>query len=85
MPKSHKSMVNKNISFKKIESSPKNIVLFDACATTSNSKQSFNVRTTNNINKTVVNRLTPNTMKDHMPLCTENPVNCKSTISQSLL
>ncbi|CAD1480191.1 unnamed protein product, partial [Heterotrigona itama] len=84
MPKSHKSMVNKNISFKKIESSPKNIVIFDACTTTSNSKQSFNVKTTNNINKTVVNRSTPNTMKDYTPLCTENPVNCKSTISQSL-
>ena len=84
MPKSHKSMVNKNISFKKIESSPKNIVLFDACTTTSNNKQNFNVKTTNNTNKTV-NRSTPNTMKDYMPFCTENSANCKSTISQSLL
>ncbi|XP_068966590.1 uncharacterized protein [Bombus flavifrons] len=86
MPKSYKSTVNKNMSFKKIESSPKNTVLFDSCTATSNNKHNLNVnvKTANNINKTASNWLTPNTMKDYMSPYAENSINYKSTISQSL-
>ena len=87
MPKSYKSTVNKNMSFKKIESSPKNTVLFDSCTATSNNKHNLNVnvKTANNINKTASNWLAPNTMKDYMSPYVENSINYKSTISQSLL
>ncbi|OAD62243.1 hypothetical protein WN48_06981 [Eufriesea mexicana] len=85
MPKSHKSTLNKNMSFKKIEPLVKNTVLSNSYTTTSNNKHNFSIQTTSNLNGNIINQSALNTMKDLYMPCTENSLNCKSTIFQSSL
>ncbi|XP_034176199.2 uncharacterized protein LOC117602379 isoform X2 [Osmia lignaria lignaria] len=84
-PKSYKSTLNKNMSFKKIESSTKDTVFTDLCTKTLNEKHNFNSEVTDDLNKTVTNQLfsPPNTMKHHMARYTEKPLNSKSAIFQT--
>lgn len=82
MPKSHKSTLNKNMSFKKIEPVVKNTVLSNSYTATSNNKHNFSIQTTNNLNENIINQSALNTMKEYMPYA-ENSPNCKSTIFQS--
>lgn len=86
-PKSYKSTLNKNMSFKKIESSMKDTVFSDLYTKTLNEKHNFNSEVTDDLNKTVTNQLLspPNTMKHHMALYTEKPANSKSAIFQTPL
>lgn len=72
--------MNKNISFKKIESSTKNTELFDSFTTTSNNKHNFNVKTTGNLNENVVNQSVENKSQ-----YVGNSINSKSIIFQNLL
>ncbi|CAK9814469.1 Transmembrane protein 201 homolog [Anthophora plagiata] len=83
MPKSHKSALNKNMSFKKMESFAKSTILSDSSTASLNSNNSFNVKTVDNLNDTITNQLSSNTMKEYLPLCVENSVNSSSTIFQN--
>ncbi|PBC28922.1 uncharacterized protein LOC107997745 isoform X1 [Apis cerana] len=79
IPKSHKITLNKNISFKKIESSTKNTELFDSFITTSNNKHNFKIKTIGNLNENVVNQSVENKSQ-----CVGNSINSKSIIFQNL-
>ncbi|CAL7940629.1 unnamed protein product [Xylocopa violacea] len=82
MPKSHKSKLSKNMSFKKIESPAKNIVLPDLCTSASNRKHNFNPKTTGNINEAITSQLSSN-LKECIPVHTENSLNYKPSIFQT--
>ncbi|XP_076634016.1 uncharacterized protein LOC143348079 [Colletes latitarsis] len=83
-PKSRKSTLNKNLSFKKIDSFAKDTtVLFDSYMTTSSDIYDFDTKTTNSLSETVTNQSSPNTVNNHKLLCMENTVTPKSIVLQS--
>ncbi|XP_076749784.1 uncharacterized protein LOC143422764 [Xylocopa sonorina] len=82
MPKSHKSKLSKNMSFKKIESPVRNTVLPDLCTSASNKKHNFNLKTTGNTNEAITSQLSSN-LKECMPVHTENSINYKPSIFQT--
>nr|XP_012138694.1 PREDICTED: uncharacterized protein LOC100879812 isoform X6 [Megachile rotundata] len=82
-PKSHKSTINKNMSFKKIESSTKDTTLPDLYTNVLN-EHNFNSKAANDLNKTITNEslFSSNTTKQ-TPFYTENSVNSKVTSFQT--
>lgn len=85
-PRSHKSTLTKNMSFKKIESFTKDTMLSDSCvAKTSSDKYDFDTKITNSLNETITNQLSPNIVNDYKHLCMENSATPKSKVFQGPL
>lgn len=80
-PKSHKSTMNKNMSFKKLRSSSKNTMPSGSYMTTSDDEHSFDTKITSDVGETVSNKFSPNITNESMPFYMGKSIN-KCTLFQ---
>ncbi|XP_031838584.1 uncharacterized protein LOC116429606 [Nomia melanderi] len=80
-PKSHKSTMNKNMSFKKLGSSSKNTMLSGSYMTTSDDEHSFDTKITSDVGESISNKFSPNITNESIPFYMGKSIN-KRTLFQ---
>ncbi|XP_033334511.2 uncharacterized protein LOC117225250 [Megalopta genalis] len=81
-PKSYKSTMSKNLSFKKIGFSSKNTSLPDLCTSTLSDKYSFDTKIISDVGETISNEFSPSITNESIPFSIGQSVN-KRTLLKS--